>query len=289
MIVDKCDQVGGRVYCDQVVARGSGNANDFVDKAYFVNGVDRSDITIQNSEYSYQKNGGVYVKGGPVRSAGGAAEGQVAYLCGENGNDGGNLYKVVDGGQLIVIGQTSEVPRPATSLNLTSSGALTLAAYRFAVTPSPLPLAMLDGFRGSATFLANDFLNGYAANDDSILFRLAGDGRDCRVLNACNALTSPSNATIERSWEDTSNPPASAALLSCEGGGVNLPKTSLPNVVNKVVGAPVDPQFVRDSLAQLRALRIEPPIARAPGVTDVKLIRVIMSGGADSTVLTFQG
>ncbi len=290
VLVDNCDQVGGRVYGDQLVARGSGNVNDPVDKAYFVDGVDHTDIALYNSEFVYQKNGGVYVKGGPIRSAGGAAEGQVAYLCGENGNDASNLYNVVDGGELIVIGQTSEVPKEATALDLRSSGKLTIAAYRFAITPSSVPLFSLAGFRGTATFLASAFYNGYSEHsDESIYFRLTGDGRDCRVLSAANSFGTASSITPERTWRDATDPPAAAVLLSCEGGAVNQPKTSIPNVVNQVPDAEPDPQFLRDCLAQLRALRLGPPDTRPAGVTDVKLLRVIMAGGADTTVLRFRG
>ena len=288
LLVDKCDQAGGRVYCDQVVARGSGNANDPVDKAYLVDGVEHSDISLRDSEFIYQKNGGLIVRGGPLRSAGGAAEGQVTYLCGENGNDADNLYNVVDGGRLIVIGQTSEVPKQATALTLTGSGALTIAAYRFAITPGPTPLFSLDGFRGTATFVANELYNGYNADDASIFFRLAGNGRNCKVLNACNGFSAVNATTVAETWRDTTDPAAQAVMLNCEGGGVNKPKTNLPNVVNKVADATPDPQFIRDALADLRAIRLDPPTTRPEGVTDVKLIRVTMGGGGGTTVLTFR-
>jgi hypothetical protein len=50
-------------------------------------------------------------------------------------------------------------------------------------------------------------------------------------------------------------------------------------VTKKVVGAMPDEQFVLRSLEQLRSVRIEPPLDRPAGVTDVKLYRVKISAG----------
>lgn len=58
-------------------------------------------------------------------------------------------------------------------------------------------------------------------------------------------------------------------MLGCNGASVtNQAPDTLP-----------DTRFVLRSLEQLRSVRIEPPMDRPRGVTDVKLYRVKLGGG----------
>jgi hypothetical protein len=43
-----------------------------------------------------------------------------------------------------------------------------------------------------------------------------------------------------------------------------------------------------DLLSQIRALRVEPPLTRPTGVTDVKLLRMIVRASAGRTGITIQ-
>ena len=56
----------------------------------------------------------------------------------------------------------------------------------------------------------------------------------------------------------------------------------------KTEGAEPDDAQLRHLLAQLRELRIEPPTPRKEGVTDVKLLRLIIRASQNQTGMTFK-
>ena len=86
-------------------------------------------------------------------------------------------------------------------------------------------------------------------------------------------------------WQDTSEPKVRAILDHCIGGGVNQKKYDIPNVAPPGTGAEPDEKALLDMLPQIRELRIEPPVARPEGVTDVKLLRVQIRAGQGKTGL----
>jgi hypothetical protein len=55
---------------------------------------------------------------------------------------------------------------------------------------------------------------------------------------------------------------------------INQRQCDIPHVISQTIGATPDEQAVLETLSQVRALRIEPPVKRPEGVAHVKLIRV---------------
>lgn len=74
-----------------------------------------------------------------------------------------------------------------------------------------------------------------------------------------------------------------AVLLNCVGSGVNKPKHDLPNVMAQTEGPDPDDAELRAMLVPLRELRINLPAPRAEGVTDVRLLRVIVRASQKQT------
>ena len=103
--------------------------------------------------------------------------------------------------------------------------------------------------------------------------------RATRVLAAADEFGSRQSVTVGRTWKDVSSPKACAILDHSFGGGVNEKKYDLPIVVSQTTGAEPDERDLLDPMTQIRDLRIEPPVTRPPGVTDVKLQRVLIRAG----------
>ena len=101
--VEKADQAGGRIFCDQVVCAGN-DPSHRCDIAIYVDGVEDSDITYINGGWGEYTRGGVVVKGGPVLSSGGKTQGQVSLLLGALGNNESRLINVQNGGRVLACG-----------------------------------------------------------------------------------------------------------------------------------------------------------------------------------------
>ncbi len=67
-------------------------------------------------------------------------------------------------------------------------------------------------------------------------------------------------------------------MFACNGG----------IVTNRAGETMPDAQFVLRNLEQLRAVRIEPPLDRPAGVTDVKLFRVKVNAGEGKDAIRIQ-
>ncbi len=95
-------------------------------------------------------------------------------------------------------------------------------------------------------------------------------------MSAGNEFTSRNSIAVPKVWADSSEPRAQAILVNCVGGGVNQRQFDLSNVVAQIVGAAPDEKAILQMLSQIRELRVEPPVRRAKGLTDVKLFRVLI-------------
>lgn len=217
----------GRGFCDQVLAGGNGGDRR-CHVAILVDGVENSDVTYLNGGWGEFRRGGVVVKGGPVRAAGGRAPGQVALLLGALGNNEYRLIDVQSGGRVVAAGFRDETPKAGSRLDLgpDSAGALSVFGMSWAGTPSTtVPFINVGDFKGSLAYVGN---------------------------------------------------------------GVNQPKHDITNVADQVMDAVPKESAVLALLADIRALRIEPPSARAAGVTDVKLFRLLIRVGEGRTGLVFR-
>ncbi len=287
VVVENADQPGGRVFCDQVLCGGN-DAGKRCAAAIEVDGLEQSDVTYLNGGWGEFTRTGVLVKGGPQRAAGGTAPGQVALLLGALGNNEYRLIDVQTGGEVSAYGFRDETPKPGALLDLgpDSAGTLSVVGMSWAGTPSATqPFINVDGFKGTLAYVGNAIGSGYQENDGSLFVRIAGHGANARVLVAASEFTSENSITLPKVWQDHSDPKARAILLNCVGSGVNKPKHDIPNVVAQRKGAEPDDDELRAMLEQIRALRIEPPTARAAGVTDVQIHRVIIRACQERTGL----
>ena len=287
LAVENADQPGGRVFCDQVLSGGS-DGSKRCDVAVYVDGVEDADVTFLNGGWGEFTRGGVVVRGGPTLAGGGTTKGQVSLLLGALGNNEHKLVDVRQGGRVLACGYRDETPKAGALIDLgaDSAGSLSVVGMSWAATPSTTrPFINLDGFKGTLAYVGNYVGSGYGENDGSFFIRLAGDGSGMRLLSAANEFTSRNSTTVPKVWQDATDPGARAVLDNCVGGGVNQRKFDIPNVFGRTVEAGPDEAAVLDMLAQIRGLRIEPPTRRPAGVTDVKLLRVLIRAGQGRTGL----
>lgn len=290
LVVENADQVGGRVFCDQVLAGGNGGDHR-CHVAILVDGLEQSDLTYLNGGWGEFRRGGVVVRGGPMRTAGGRAPGQVALLLGALGNNEYRLIDVQSGGRVVAAGFRDETPEAGSLLDLGpgSAGAISVFGMSWAGTPSTtVPFINVGDFKGTLAYVGNAMGSGYRENGGSFFIRIHGDGTGTRLLAAANEFTSDDSLTAPKVWQDISKPPARALLINNVGSGVNQPKRDIANVADQVMDAVPRESVVLALLADIRALRIEPPSVRAAGVTDVKLFRLLIRVGEGRTGLAFR-
>lgn len=283
LVIENSDQPGGRIFCDQVVCGGN-DPSKRCDIAVLVDGVEQSDVTYLNGGWGEFTRGGVVVKGGPARKAGGQTQGQVALLLGALGNNESRLVAVEDGGSVLFCGFRDETPKAGAVIDLgqNSSGTVAIMGMSCAATPSTTqPFINVNGFQGSLAYVGNYVGSGYAENEGSFFIQISGNGSGHRILSAANEFTSLRSTNVASVWRDTTNPKARALLVNCVGGGVNQKQYDIPNVVAQATGTEPQQRNILEMLSPIRALRIEPPRRRADGVTDVKLVRVLIRASQD--------
>ncbi len=274
LLVDDADQAGGRVYGDQLNTSGAGG-NHRCAAAIHVDGLQRADVTITSGGFGSCLSG-IKVRGGAGRDARKASN-QVAFLTGGT-SDGCRLLDVVEGGS--VVGEAfwyeGDWDYAAALLDLPegSSGSISLAAAWWHMDSPKRPLVSVHGFAGQCAIV------GSALDDRNGAFlQLGGDGRNASVLLACSDCVSGGKpAKLQEAWSDKTSPAARAAMFASNGA----------IITNKVADAMPHAQFVLDSLAQLRSVRIEPPLDRPPGATDVKLYRVKITAGDGKDAIRIQ-
>jgi hypothetical protein len=265
VVVDNADQDGGRVYGDQLNVGGAGGKH-MCGAAIHVDGLERSDVTITCGGFGNCLSG-VKARGGAKAAGGGKVTNQVAFLTGGT-SAGCRLVDVVDGGN--VVGEAfwyeGDWDYAAALLDLpaASSGNVSLAAAWWHMDSPKQPMVSINGFAGRCTIVSSSL-----DDRNGAYVHLAGDGRKAAVLVAAtDFVAGGKQSKPKEAWVDATEPPAWAAMLS---GGTT--------VTNKAAGALPEAPQVLGSLEQLRSVRIEPPIDRPAGATDVKLYRVILSAG----------
>jgi hypothetical protein len=181
-------------------------------------------------------------------------------------------------------------PKGLMTLSSSSSGVLTFACNQEGVAQYPTPAFIVDGFHGALNVVAQ--ASWLYEKRSSPVFQLRGDGSKTNVLTIGNMLaggldTSPAQTPI---WDDRTSPAANAALFLNDGLYWNPPfnRQSLPNIYRKASGAAIDAELVLKGLSYLRALRLEPPMNRPAGATDLKFIRSFIKLSKDRYGLVFQ-
>ncbi len=276
VVIEDCDQPGGRVFADQLNASGMGPRENGT--GLLVAGVEQSDVLLRCAQGGTFCDKWISVVGGPSRQAGRAAPGQVSVLCGATGTAEAQ-YSVSKGGRLVVRTVYHEVSGESPQgILLDDAGSLTVDTTRFSYKTSPeRPLVQVKDFRGDFALLSGMLLPVGTAFPARI--NIAGDGSGCNVLCMGNMFWAPcKDVTADVVWHNGPKPPAKAAMLNCNlnGGNESGLKSGFGRLDNR---GQADPEFLRRMLAPLREARIWLPGDAPPGATSVELHRVICTAG----------
>jgi hypothetical protein len=205
---------------------------------------------------------------------------------------------------------------------LTGSGTLSIDATRFSyATSEKSPTVAADGFHGTFTLATCILLP--VETRETCRFELRGDGSGASLLALNNQFwVQEPGTTAEKIWIDTTEPPARGGLIgsnintgnkevSARGfeflddvGDLARPgsssssssrsvssnsdsskaSSSKPDSRPQAGSRAVDDATILRHLAALRATRPWVPSATAAGLTDLRIHRVIASGGSGATV-----
>jgi hypothetical protein len=299
VVVEDADQPGGRIFADQLNASGPTNGKQGRTAAVRVQGLDRTDVLLRALQGSGNAGAWVEVHGGPAARE---AKNQVSIFTGATGSAAGQ-YEVRDWGRLVVRGVYHE--RSSDSLNgllLTDSGTLSIDATRFSyATSAKAPTVAADNFRGQFTLATCMLLP--VDTKETCRFEMRGDGSEASLLALNDQFwVNEPGTTADTVWQNRAKPAARGGLIGCNINTSNkeaAPKgfEFLPNVgdhpdpaKSKFGSGPledrggVDDDTIVRHLAPLRAARVWLPAAAPAGVTDVRIQRVMVSGGRDAVV-----
>jgi hypothetical protein len=283
ILVTDCDQDGGKVFADQLNATGaSPDAKPVV--GVLVDGVDRSDVQLRNCQGGTFMERWVHVIGGLARREGRAAPGQVSVFCGATGTSG-RPYTVENGGRLVVRTVYHEMSGDAPqALQLSDTGTLVIDSTRFSYkTAADRPLVELDGFRGDFAMTTGLLMPVDSPHPASI--RIGGRGDGCHALVLGTLFWAPvETLRADAIWKNEAQPPPDAALLLCNlNGQVKGAKGSALDAGGfgrlEDQKTKDDAALIRQTLAPLREARIWLPEESHPGLTDLRLHRVLVSSG----------
>ena len=268
ILIDNANQPGGRIYGYEVETNGlSAGAGHLVDAGFDISGINQTAVDIHASGFANFLNG-VRVTGGP---------GHVQFLTGAS-SSGNRLFDVQNAGALLATSYWYEADWPyvASLIDLpsTSSGSLSLASMYWSAN-SQYPTVRAQSFPGTLTIL-NSALNPWLST--SPFMSLTGDGSQTNILSAGNFLATSVDAGALAAADQT-NPLGQISQIINSNAGIPAGKSDLPAITNDVVGAQPAPAFVENQLALLRTIDTTAAVAEPAGVTDVKLLRVSVSGG----------
>ncbi len=298
--IDNADQPGGRIFADQLNANGpSGKPQRPLSAAVRVSGLDQTDVLFRALQGSGNAGRWVEVIGGPKAES---SKAQVSIFTGATGSAAGQ-YDVRSGGRLVVRGVYHERSSDAlTGLHLADAGTLSIDATRFSYATNPAaPTVAADDFKGLFT-LATCMLMPVETKE-TCRFELRGDGSKASVLALNNQFwVHQTGVSSETVWQNKAQPPARGGLVGCNintslkdaapKGFAFLPNTGEdPDPARSRSGSGpladrggVDDATILRHLAPLREARVWLPQAVPEGATDLRLQRVMVSGGGGAVV-----
>ncbi len=301
LLVERADQVGGRIFADQLNVSGATDQKHGRTAALRVSGLEKTDVLLRALQGSGHGGAWVDVGGG---SSGPAAKNQVSVFTGATGSAAGQ-YDVRRGGRLVVRGVYHERSSGAlTGLRLTGAGELSIDATRFSyATSTTSPTIAADDFRGHFTLATCMLLP--VGTRETCRFEIRGDGSRASVLALNNQFwVHEPGTSAETVWKNRSTPSARGGLVGCNINTSNkeaAPKgfAFLENVGDHPDPAKsgsgsgpladhrdVDDATILRHLAALRKARVWLPGDRPTpeGATDLRLRRIMVSGGRDAAV-----
>jgi hypothetical protein len=256
VVVDHCDQAGGRVFLEEA------NLRDGKQVGLQVDGIRRARVDLQDVNHSGCAIG-VQVRGG----AGDKADWPTRVAIWSGASSSNELsYDVRRGGALLARDIWYE-GAPASFMRCTDSGTFTLHGGEIAAgdpnhggTGAGPPTIAVDGFRGRLTFLATIFANpteqvvvhhGSAATK---LLLIGQGNRDDLLVNR----TPAARTALIQSLKYT---PGGGALPVADDG-------------------PADAAFLREMLAQTRSTHPHPTGPMPAGATDLQFYRVTVTNAS---------
>lgn len=299
LLIEDVDQRGGHIFADQLNVNGSRRKHEPRSAALRINGLEKTDVLLRALQGS--GNGGVWVEviGGTQAAS---AENQVSVFTGATGSAAGQ-YNVSRGGRLVVRGVYHERSNDSLNgLHLTDSGTLSIDATRFSyATSADAATIGADNFRGLFT-LATCMLMPVETKE-TCRFELRGDGSNASVLALNNQFwVHLPGTTADSVWQNLARPPVHGGLVGCNINTSNKEAASkgfefLANIGNDPDPAKsrsgagplddrggVDDATILKHLAPLRKARVWLPAETQAGVTDVRIHRVMISGGSPAAV-----
>jgi len=299
LAVTRADQVGGRIFADQLNVNGPSGKINTHPAAVRVAGLDHTDVLLRAQQGSGNAGTWIEVLGGPDAASG---SNQVSVFTGATGSAAGQ-YNVRQRGRLVVRGVYHE--RSSDSVNgllLTDSGTLSIDATRFSYATSPAaPTIAADNFQGLFT-LATCMLMPVETKA-SCRFELRGDGTAASVLALNDQFWIQQPTTAQDVWQNKATPPARGGLIGCNVNTSDKKAASKGFAFLENIGENTDPAkaafgagpledrgAVDDAtilrhLRPLREARVWLPTPGRRGVTSLQLHRVVASGGADGVVV----
>ncbi|MBI3921733.1 MAG: hypothetical protein HY318_09985 [Armatimonadetes bacterium] len=279
ILIERCDQPGGKVFGDQVNLSGFGEAQKPI--GLLVNGVENCDVLMRCLQGAAFTTKWVKVVGGQQLQSGKPTRGQVSLYCGATGTSDAQ-YTVEKGGRLVVRSVYHEMSGDAPQgILLNNSGSLTIDATRFSYKTAPdKPLIKTEAFKGDLMLATSLLLPVNSSHTARI--ETTGDGSKTNLLCMGNLFwVNELGVDSDKVWLNRANPPASAAMLRC-------------NVNSGVQGATkhggfdflddrgeADDAFILKMLKPLLDARIWVPGNAPAGVTNVQLHRVICNAGKE--------
>ncbi len=299
LLIEDADQPGGHIFADQLNVNGSQQKYQPRTAALRINALAQTDVLLRALQGS--GNSGVWVEviGGPNAAS---ARNQVSVFTGATGSAAGQ-YDVSRGGRLVVRGVYHERSSGSfNGLHLTDSGTLCIDATRFSYTTSAQAATIgADNFRGLFT-LATCMLMPVETKE-TCRFELRGDGSNASVLALNNQFwVHQTGTSADTVWLNLAKPPARGGLVGCNintGNREAAPKGfeflanvgDSPDPAKSKSGAGplddrggVDDATILKHLAPLRKARVWLPTETPTGVTDVRIHRVMVTGGNPAAV-----
>jgi hypothetical protein len=173
IVVEQCDQAGGRVYLEQL------NVDAAQRVGLMVDGVEQANVELRNMNHG-GCDLGVKVRGGARLSTGQSAPGRVAIFAGSSSNNRLS-YDVTEGGRLLVQDIWYESGSQPRFMRLSGAGELTLHGAIMACSLSKNetePAIELNDFSGRLGFLNVQWSGG----GESMRLLCRGEGKGAKVL-----------------------------------------------------------------------------------------------------------
>jgi hypothetical protein len=245
LLVEKCDQPGGRVFMQGANVSGGRKVGFLIDR------LAHADVSLHDFGHSDSGVGVKVIGGRPLDAAGG---GRNVIFSGSSSNSPIS-YDVNEGGRLMARDIWYE-GKPETFMRCTGSGSFTLHGAIIAPELKPgSPGIEVKDFRGDLAFISVEFETPIA---------VAGPNRDLNLLVlGCQG---------RGDWFAGGSPDGRAAVLSSRQFDPKIGTTPFADV------GKADPVFIQKMLAPTRAQRPRPLGPVKDGLTDLRLYRVSVSG-----------